>query len=352
MAWLRLKVVYGNEHALHRDPSGLHVERPERLERALEGLTHLLNQGYASIIGLPEPDESSALLVHEDYYVELIRRESTRGFHYIDADTYVNEHTYRVALAYATASREAALKAVESSEPWLILPRPPGHHAGRAGRALGALTNGFCIFNHVAVAAKTLVDRGYKVVVIDFDAHHGNGTQDIFWDDPRVVHVDIHQEGIYPGTGDVEDIGGGGAEGTKVNVPLPSGAGDGMFTWILEYLVKPLVETIKPDFILVSAGFDSHKDDVMSTLMFTEEGYCGYARYIHELMVERRVKNTITVLEGGYTDSLRKGVRAYTEALLGMRDCATLKPQKPPERVLRELGRIMSRYWGLNLDNS
>jgi len=346
----KLRVVYSSIHALHRDPRGLHVERPERLELALEGLSYLLSQGYASIVGLPEPDVGSALLVHESYYVELIRRESSRGFHYIDGDTYVNEHTFNVALAYATAARDVALRSVEEGGLWLVLPRPPGHHAGRAGRAMGALTHGFCIFNHAAIAAKTLVDRGYRVLVLDFDAHHGNGTQEIFWSEPRVVHIDIHQDGIYPGTGYVDDIGGPGAEGTKLNIPLPRGAGDREFAWILESIVKPVAEVFKPDAIVVSAGFDSHRDDPLSDLEATEEAYCSYAKLLAGMLRDGKIRTVITVLEGGYSDGLRKGIKAYSEALLELRECKHIEPREPPRHIARELSRITSRYWGFSIN--
>jgi acetoin utilization deacetylase AcuC-like enzyme len=349
MPWFKVKVAYGNEHVLHRDPSGLHIERPERLQLAIEGLSELLSSGYASIVGLPEPDISSALLVHEDYYVEFIKRESFKGFHYIDGDTYVNEHTFKVALAYATASRNTALRSVEGGEPWIILPRPPGHHAGRAGRAMGALTQGFCIFNNAAIVARTLLNMGYRVLMVDFDLHHGNGTQEIFWSEPRLIHIDIHQYGIYPGTGYVDDIGGDGAEGTKINIPLPAGSGDSEFSWILDNVVLKLIEAFKPHAIVVSAGFDSHRNDPLEGLEVTEETYCSYGELLGRLLLEGRVRALITVLEGGYGDNLRRGIRVYSEALIGLRRCRRVGGRAPPSSVVRGLNAVVSRYWNFEV---
>ncbi|MFN4046590.1 MAG: histone deacetylase family protein, partial [Acidilobaceae archaeon] len=240
------------------------------------------------------------------------------------------------------------LESLERGELLFILPRPGGHHAGRSGWAMGAPTLGFCIFNFAAAAAKALLDRGLKVLMIDFDAHHGNGTQDIFWEEPRVVHIDIHEEDIYPGTGHVDDIGGGGAEGTKINVPLPAFSGNPQYLWTLENVVKPLIEAFKPEAIVVSAGFDAYEGDPLTMLRATDETYEAIASTLRELWTGGRLKSIVTNLEGGYGEGLGKGLKAYVEALAGARAYVRrAEPRGPPERTLRELSKILSKYWGL-----
>ncbi|MEM4681499.1 MAG: hypothetical protein QXM56_03990, partial [Acidilobaceae archaeon] len=147
---MKLKVVHDERHVLHKDKWGLHVERPERL---LFPLSVLQEQVFADLVEwrkASHPQESSLLGVHDKHFINFIKEESEKGFHYLDPDTYITEHTYEVALSFATSAREAARDSLETKDPWLVLPRPPGHHSGRRGWAMGAPTLGFCIFNHAA----------------------------------------------------------------------------------------------------------------------------------------------------------------------------------------------------------
>ncbi|MDM7274879.1 MAG: histone deacetylase family protein [Thermoprotei archaeon] len=348
-----IRVIYDEAHKLHSDPTGRHPESPWRLEAALSALRESQVWGLVRIQGLPEPEDRLLSLTHSDHYIELIRRESARGFHYIDSDTYVTEHTFRVSAAYFTAAYRGALESLERGEMLVVMPRPGGHHAGRSGWAMGAPTLGFCIFNYAAAAARALLDRGLRALMIDFDAHHGNGTQDIFWEEPRVLHVDIHEEDIYPGTGYVVDIGGGGAEGTKINVPLPAFSGDPQYLWVLDNVVKPLIEAFKPEAIVVSAGFDAYEGDPLTMLRATDESYEAIASTLREQWVGGRLKALATNIEGGYGEGLRRGFKAYIETLTGIRSYKrSVEPKKPPERISRELGRILSKYWGLESLNS
>ena len=345
-----LKVVYDDIHRLHSDPSGRHPENPWRLEVALASLRESSAWSMVEVTVTHEANTSLVELVHSSDYVNFIAEESRKGFHYLDADTYVTEHTFNVSARFATSAYMAAIKSFENREPWLIMPRPGGHHAGRSGWAMGAPTLGFCIFNYAAMAAKALEDRGLRVLILDFDAHHGNGTQDIFWEDPRVVHVDVHQEAIYPGTGDVTDIGGSGAEGTKINVPLPAFSGDPQYSWFVERILKPLMDAFKPEAIVVSAGFDAYQGDPLTMLKATENTYNLIASTIRSHWVEGRVKALITNLEGGYGDGLRNGLREYVEVLLGVKGSrGAVEPKEPPRRITEWLRKILGRYWGVEL---
>jgi len=344
-----INVVYSDEHWLHSDPGGTHPENPNRLEEALATLKSSTVWSTTRLYYEESLDESVLLLVHDREYVEWIKRECSRGFHYIDSDTYVTRHTYRVAARYSTLAYIATHKGFEEKEMWILLPRPPGHHAGRRGVALGAPTQGFCIFNHSAVAAKSLLEKTRKVLVIDFDAHHGNGTQEIFWNEPHVIHVDIHQHGIYPGTGWVSDSGSGEAVGTKINIPLPPYAGDEVYVWVLEKIVKPLNKQYSFEAVVVSAGFDSYAGDPLTQLNVTEAAYEAIALYLYELFKEKRVRTIISILEGGYGRGLREGFKAYVEALAGKRAKRRIKGKPPSSRVYRELREVLSKYHGIEL---
>ena len=347
---MKFKVVYDEIHRLHSDPYGRHPESPWRLDVALSTLRSSPAWDFVEIVGAPPADLKLLELVHSRDYIELMRRESEAGFHYLDADTYVTSHTFEVSARFATAAYTAALRSLEGRELWMIMPRPGGHHAGRSGLAMGAPTLGFCIFNYAAMAARALESLGLRVMVIDFDAHHGNGTQDIFWDDPRVVHVDIHQEGIYPGTGDVEDIGGSGAEGTKINVPLPAFSGDPQYMWFVERILDPLIEVFKPEAIVVSAGFDAYQGDPLTMLRATRVTYGHIALRLRELWRSGRIKALVTNLEGGYGDGLRLGFKEYVEVLLGLKEPEPrVEVREPPRRIVEKLGVIMRKYWDISI---
>lgn len=345
-----LYVVYDDLHWLHRDPSGMHPENPDRLEKVVSILRKPVYRRMVSFYSEEVFDESTPLLVHSREYVDWIKLESRRGFHYIDGDTYVNEHTYKVAVHYTSLSRIAALRGYSENGIWVVLPRPPGHHAGINGSALGAPTQGFCIFNNVAVAVKSLLEKTRMVLVIDFDAHHGNGTQEIFWEEPRVIHVDLHQHGIYPGTGWVTDMGGGAGKGSKVNIPLNPFTGDNVYLWVLENIIEKLVEKYNIDAIAVSAGFDSYRGDPLTELDVTETTYANYGYYLYSLVREGLAKTVVAVLEGGYGEGLKKGFEAFLQGLLGWKTALKKIETKPPPRsVYNVLKKILQEYHDIEI---
>lgn len=314
-----MRVMYGEVFKLH-DPSGIpHTERPERLERALRALEPL--REHLKFVEPAKGRRDIVERIHERAYVELIEEESRhREAHMLDPDTYVSPETFTAAAAAVTSAHTAAKASVATLEPYLVLARPPGHHAGRAGRALGAPTLGFCIFNNAAAAVLGFREAGKeRVAVIDFDAHHGNGTQEIFWEDPGVLHIDVHEGGIYPGTGSVEDVGGGMAAFTKVNVPMPHGAGDPDVEEVIEDVIIPAVERFSPDAIVVSAGFDGHHLSPMAWLRYTSNTFYRLGALIKEL-AERYCEGAfVAVLEGGYERDLEIGLRSFVEGVLGLK---------------------------------
>lgn len=345
-------IVYDSRHRLHADPQFKHPENPSRALRIVEALVKSEFSTQLSFVGVREPEEEILVLVHDADYVEYVKRESSKGFHYIDPDTYVNEHTYTISASYMTTTYYTALESLENKRPVLVVPRPGGHHAGRSGRALGAPTLGFCIFNYAAIASVALLKKVKKVLIVDFDAHHGNGTQDIFWRDGRAVHIDIHQEGIYPGTGDVLEVGSDAGEGKIINIPLSAGAGDETYAWILEEIVKKVVNAFKPDAVVVSAGFDAHIDDPLTSLAATKITYRNFGAYFGELLARNEVVGLVSVVEGGYGEGLVSGLLNYVNGILTRSkhpNDVKASPAGIRKRIRDLLKTNLSKYWGIEV---
>jgi len=341
-----LKVLY-NRVSLEHAPPFPHPERPERLEVALAALNAAFE---AEIVEPPSATREDLYRVHTPEYVARIERYVESGVSMLDSDTYLCRGTMRAALAAAGASLAAAEAALEGFTAF-ALPRPPGHHAGRKGAAMGAPTQGFCIFNNAALAVARMLELGLRrVAVVDFDAHHGNGTQEIFYSDPRVLHIDLHEDPatLYPGTGFPTDLGEGKAEGTKVNAVLPPGSSDDVYELALEEIVIPLLEEFKPEAIVFSAGFDACEGDGLTHLRAGPRAYALLGKLPRELGVDK----VAAVLEGGYSVGLEQGLPAFAAALAGSQ--AEFEARASPLPVLSlareyvsELRGLLKRYWRL-----
>ena len=260
-----------------------HVERPERVESILK---HLEERGLMSrLTPLPARNATVAeiALVHDRQHITLVRETARHGGGWFDADTYLNERTYDVAVR-AVGGVLAAVEAVRDGKDRtaFCLVRPPGHHA------TSDVGMGFCLFNNVAVAARFLKRR---VLVVDWDVHHGNGTQEIFWADPTVFYLSTHRSPFYPGSGGTAERGAGNV----VNIPLEEGISRKEFLEQFTLAVRAAASDFKPEFILVSCGFDGYARDPIGGLGLEPEDYGAMTRVVMELG-----QPVVSALEGGY----------------------------------------------------
>ncbi|MEM0438838.1 MAG: histone deacetylase family protein [Desulfurococcaceae archaeon] len=343
----RIEVIIPSNHALHR-PFDQHPERPERIDMILRGLSR---RGFETIIKRPTNRPKEVLYTaHDPEYVALIERLS-RSRRYIDSDTYVTEHSFQVAIEAVSGSIDAAENIASGSRLEITLPRPPGHHAGRSGSALGAPTQGFCLFNNAALAALRLINMGFEpVAIVDIDIHHGNGTQEIFWEDPRVIHIDLHDSNIYPGTGWYIDIGSGEAMGTKINIPLIAGSRDPEYIYSWLELVEPAIGFFKPRALIISAGFDAHEGEMMGYVKLSSDLYGWLGSRIRYLLEKTpSISGVLVVLEGGYGPGLYEGFPEFINGLLGgdVRNLEAMANRARREHIdmVGSIKRLINKYY-------
>ncbi|HEX2384717.1 MAG TPA: histone deacetylase [Acidimicrobiales bacterium] len=287
-----------------------HPERPARLEAVFEGVRRA-GVGDALVAIDPRPATRDELeLIHPAAYLDAVQRFCSAGGGRIDPDTGASPDSYDVAVLAAGAG----LTAVEQLDAGMgtsafCAVRPPGHHA-LANRSMG-----FCLLNNVAVTAAALAQRGERVLIVDFDAHHGNGTQDVFYADARVLYVSMHEWPLYPGTGDLDEIGSGEGRGSTVNFPLPAGATGDVYLSAIDEVVGPLAETWQPNWLLLSAGFDAHRCDPLTGLGLSSGDFGDITARLSRLVDPGRV---VAFLEGGYDlDALADSTAACLGALAG-----------------------------------
>jgi len=258
--------------------------------------------------------EENLKKVHSSFYTEQIKKYSSRDTIYnYDKDTYINKYTYDVARLAAGGCCVLADKIMNNDiDKGFAMVRPPGHHA-EVGRAMG-----FCIFNNIALTAQHLIDNYNlnRILVIDFDAHHGNGTQEIFYENDKVLFLSIHQKNLFPLSGKCNEIGVGKGLGYNINIPVHAFFGDKEYYYIFGNLIQQIAEVYLPQIILVSAGFDGHIDDTSSKLQITDKGFAGITKYLKYFANKFCDGKLLYVLEGGYNKTtLYSGLLAVLEEL-------------------------------------
>jgi acetoin utilization deacetylase AcuC-like enzyme len=278
--------------------------------------------------------------VHDRAHIEHVRRAAAAGPAQLDPDTFVSSASYDVALLAAGASVDLALRIARGeARAGFAAVRPPGHHA-EGDRAMG-----FCLFNNAAIAARAVQREAgvERVLLLDWDVHHGNGTQHTFEGDPSVLYVSTHQWPFYPGTGAAGEIGTGRGEGATLNVPMPAGCGDAEYVGVFQRVLAPAARAFRPDYWIVSCGFDAHEDDPLAAMRVTQSGYAALTAIVRSLADELSGGRMLFVLEGGYSlRGLREGVEALVGGLLADAPAPPAAPDPARQRA-RRAGRAHRR---------
>lgn len=291
-----MTLLYSDSLFLEHDTGELR-ENANRIIPAIRKANHVAVHAHCLTRSWSQVTDAQLQRVHTPAYIEHVRAFCADGGGFIAEDTVVSERSYEVARMATGAACDAVSRVVEgSSDQAFCLTRPPGHHATK-DHALG-----FCLFNHVAVAARTAIDElGLeRVMIVDWDVHHGDGTQEIFWEDERVGFLSIHRDSFCHGTGMADEVGSGAGLGMNVNIPVKFGTSRDEYISRFKAGVEKLAAKIKPQLLLISAGFDSHKNDPVGSLGLESEDFARLTRVILDIAAVHAAGRVVSILEGGY----------------------------------------------------
>lgn len=323
-----------------------HPERPERAEVMIE-MAQSLTRPDLRLMAPREATHEEIASCHVPEYIATVARTASMDRFDFDPDTHSSRDSYRTALLAAGGVLTAVEAVMDGAiDNGFAIVRPPGHHA-LPNRAMG-----FCFFNNVAIAAKWLIElRGLKrVMIVDWDVHHGNGSQDIFYESPEVLYVSTHQFPHYPGTGSLHEIGYGAGLGFNVNAPMAAEFGDAEYLRVFDRLIMPIGRHFKPEFVLVSSGFDGHYRDPLAQMHLTEAGFAAMARRVKRLAAECCGGKMVAALEGGYDlEATAQSGRAVIDEF-GRDADEPIRPDDGGDRVMPMVERAaqnVGRFWNL-----
>jgi acetoin utilization deacetylase AcuC-like enzyme len=342
-------IVADRRYLLHS--AGLcHPESPERLAGIYEMLDNPAMSWKFTQIDAREATHDEIAIVHSPSYINFIASTAGKDYVMLDPDTMTSPDTYSIA-KLAVGGVCNAVDQVLSGEVnnAFAFVRPPGHHAGKENAA------GFCIFNNIAIAAMhaILKHRLKRVMIVDWDLHHGNGTQSIFYKEPRVLYFSTHQYPYYPGTGSMQEIGQGKGEGFTINVPMQSGAADASYVNIFSKILEPIALEYKPQLVLLSAGFDAHFNDPLGGMRITPEGFAALTRILLNIADKCCKGRFVAVLEGGYhVAGLAKSAKCVLEEMLdenhfSQEKFSALKQEvdENTDRLIRQVTSTVKPFW-------
>ena len=332
---MRLALVTHPSSLEHVSPRE-HPERPERIAAAIEGA---VASGLETVfVEARAATKEELLAVHDPLFLDRLKGFCAAGGGSIDSDTFAVGTSWDAA-RFAAGAGLTAIEEIErgDADVGFVAVRPPGHHA-EVDRTMG-----FCLINNVAVSAAALVARGRRVAIVDWDAHHGNGTQEIFFDSPDVLYVSLHRSPFYPGTGRIQEVGRALGTGATVNIPLRGGSGGFVYRRAFSRIVLPILDQFGPDWLLVSAGYDGHVADPLGGMSLVADDYGAMAAALGD---STKHTNTVFYLEGGYDlrairDSVAATLDGYASGL------PSLDPPEGGDLSIDSAVEVLSLFWDL-----